>query len=98
VDTTGQTERLRIGIEDRQTFHWPLAFRSLRVEKGTLWLTQGGEDILLGSGAQLEAADVGRDALFSALRGCAIIEVTVDRADTARLAAGTLRALDFNQP
>jgi hypothetical protein len=89
---------MRISIDERQTFAWPRAFRSLRVDQGTLWLTQDGEDILLEPGAALDANDVGRDALFSALRGCAVIDVVVDRRDESLLAADTLRALDFNRP
>jgi hypothetical protein len=89
---------MRLSIDDRQTFAWPRAFRSLRVDQGTLWLTQDGEDILLGPDALLDANDVRRDALFSALRGCAVIDVVVDRRDESLLARDTLRALDFNRP
>jgi hypothetical protein len=98
TNPAGGTARMRISIDDRQTFAWPRAFQSLRVDQGTLWLTQNGEDILLEPGALLDANDVGRDALFSALRGCAVIDVVVDRRDESLLARDTLRALDFNRP
>lgn len=99
MKTTGNgTAHMRISIDERQTFTWPPALRSLRVDEGTLWLTQDGEDILLEPGAQVEAGDVRRHALFSALRGCAIVDVVVDQWDASLLAVRALRALDFNRP
>jgi hypothetical protein len=72
---------MRFSINQSQVFR--LAnIEQLRVEKGTVWMTQHGQDIVLRVGDVLSSHDFTSDAVLSVIgRDCAILEVVFPRTE-----------------
>jgi hypothetical protein len=72
---------MRFSIDQSQVFRLS-NIEQLRVEKGTVWMTQHGQDIVLRAGDVLSSEGFTRDAVLSVVgRDCAILEVVFPRGE-----------------
>jgi hypothetical protein len=81
---------LRLGINQGDVYRLP-ELSKLRVEQGTIWLTQAGQDIVLYAGDMLTDQHLAEGALMSVVGSTsAVIELIVPKDSASSL---PLRAL-----
>ena len=81
IDSVRNSVTMRFSIDQSQVFRLS-TIDHLRVEKGVVWMTQHGEDIVLRAGDELSSDDFTLDAVLSVVgRSCAILEVVFPRQD-----------------
>jgi hypothetical protein len=84
---------MRFNIDQSQVFRLSNIERLL-VEKGVVWITQHGQDIVLRTGDVLSGEDFSPDALLSVVGAdCAILDVIFPRDSAASLPLDSLFAL-----
>jgi hypothetical protein len=85
IDSVKNFITMRFSIDQSQVFRLA-TIEQLRVEKGTVWMTQHGQDILLRAGDVLTRAELSADAVLSVVgRDCAMLEVVFPREDNESL-------------